>query len=83
MDFSVDEVGLKIVEGLCGVEASLVVVVGELGDKAEVWVVQQDGELILVVEDSVHCECGSACAGRSKGILSKCNDSANKASAGH
>jgi hypothetical protein len=36
VNFSVDEVGLKIVEGLCGVETGLVVVVGELGDKAEV-----------------------------------------------
>jgi hypothetical protein len=46
-------------------------------------VVRRDGELILVVEDSVHYECGSVCAGRSKGISSKCNDSANEASTGH
>jgi hypothetical protein len=83
VDFSIDEVGLEIVESLCGVEAGLVVVIRELGDEAEVQVVRQDGELILVVKDGVHYKCGSACAGRSKGILSKCNDSANEASAGH
>jgi hypothetical protein len=83
VNFSVDEVGLEIVEGLCGVEVGLVVVIGELGNEAEVQVVRRDRELVLVVEDSVHYECGLACAGRSKGILSKCNDSAHEASAGH
>jgi hypothetical protein len=39
MDFSIDEVGLEIVEGLCGVEAGLIVVVEELGNEAEVQVV--------------------------------------------
>jgi hypothetical protein len=34
--FSINKIGLKIVEGLCGVEPGLTVVVGELGDKAKV-----------------------------------------------
>jgi hypothetical protein len=55
MDFSINEVGLEIVEGLCGVEAGSVVAVGELGNEAEVQVVRRDRELVLVVEDSVHC----------------------------
>jgi hypothetical protein len=34
--FSVDKIGLKVVEGLCGVETGLTVVVGELGNEAKV-----------------------------------------------
>jgi hypothetical protein len=36
---SIDKVGLEIVEGLRGVETGLTIVIGKLGDEAEVQVV--------------------------------------------
>jgi hypothetical protein len=54
VDLFIDEVGLKIIKGLHSIEAGLVIVIWESRDKAKVEIMQQDKQLALVMEDSVH-----------------------------